>query len=250
MSIPMKKTPLLILAISLIPALTHAADTVDTSKLAGIAPGIELGEPASTPVEGLYRVRIGNQYAYLTKNGDYAFVGNLLDLKNGVNLTQQIKDRENRKRLAAFPEKDMIIFPAEGKQKGEVTVFSDTSCPYCRKLHQEIPEIQKSGISVRYIPFPRGMQKGKGYQQMVSVWCAEDRLRAMNIANGTLKADLEKRSCDAEKIIDAGYNLGLQTGVSGTPAVYLADGSKIGGYMPAEKLIEQVEKITRSNRGG
>ena len=243
----MKKYLFLFLFLLSVPVLADTPVTVDTSKLEKLARGLEVGKPVKTPVDGLYQVRIGNQYAYISESGDYAFIGNLFDLKQGIDLTKQAQAGVARQKLAAFPEDDMIIFPAEGKEIGEITVFSDTSCPYCRKLHQEIPVIQKSGISVRYIPFPRGKEKGKGYAQMLSVWCAEDRQKAMNIANGVIDADLEEKSCDSEKIINAGYELGLAAGVNGTPSVFLTDGTHIGGYLPANNIVKQVKKLSAKN---
>jgi thiol:disulfide interchange protein DsbC len=230
-------------ALFLSPSVLNAAD-VPTDKLSKLAPSLKVESPVETPVKDIYRVKIGGQYAYISKDGNYAFIGELLDLESGTSLTRQVQARDNRVRLGNFPENDMIIFPADGDEKGVITVFTDTTCPYCKKLHKEVPAIQKAGISVRYIPFPRGNKKGGGYSEMLSVWCADDKVRAMNIANGIVKEKLEKKECDADRIISAGFDLGIETGVQGTPSVFLASGSKLGGYMPAGKIIESVMKTT------
>lgn len=231
-----------LLLLSFLPSLSYAADPL-LDALQKLMPGVEIGKPAATPINDIYQVKIGNKFAYVTKNGKFALVGNLIDLNNGINLTEQAEAVENSALLKSFPEKDMIFFKAEGEEKGMITVFSDTSCPYCRKLHEEVPRLQQSGVSVRYIPFARGMQKGPGYGQMKSVWCAEDRVHAMDVASGVTKEKLQKKDCDVDNVLAAGYALGQQAGVQGTPTIFLADGSRIGGYLPAAKLLEKLSLV-------
>ena len=235
---------LIILAGMFFPGLSSAADPL-TDRLRKLMPGVKIGTLTETPVKEIYQVKIGGQYAYLTADGNYVFVGNLVDLKNGISLTEQAQAKENVPLIKTFPEKDMIIFRAEGDEKGVITVFSDTSCPYCKKLHQEVPKLQQAGISVRYIPFPRGMERGPGYREMKSVWCSDDRIRAMNIANGTIKAKLEEKDCDIDNVIRAGYELGNNVGVRGTPAIYLANGIKAGGYLPAATIFDKFSSQKR-----
>lgn len=228
-----------LIALSFLPATSHAADLL-LDNLQKHMPGVEIGKPEATPIKGIYQVKIGSKFTYITEDGKFAFVGNLLDLGNGINLTEQAEAVEVKALLKTFPENDMIFFKAEGEEKRVITVFSDTSCPYCRKLHQEVPQLQKSGVSVRYIPFARGMQKGPGYGQMKSVWCAENRIHAMNAASGVIKEKLQKKDCDVDNILAAGYALGQRAGVQGTPTIFLADGSRVGGYVPAAKLLEKL----------
>jgi len=212
------------------------------ANLQKLLPGSAISTPEKTPVNGIYQVRIGNKFAYVTENGEYALIGNLVDLKNGINLTQQAQARKNIPLLESFPEKELIVFSAEGKEKAAISVFTDTSCPFCKKFHKEVPQLQKAGVSVRYIPFPRGMDKGPGYKDMLSVWCAEDRNKAIDIAMGISKGKLGNGSCGADKALRAGFELGQRVGVQGTPTMYLPDGSSIGGYLPAQKVIESLAR--------
>ncbi|GBE08289.1 thiol:disulfide interchange protein DsbC precursor [bacterium BMS3Bbin11] len=210
------------------------------TRLQEFLPGRTISTPEKTPVNGIYQVRVGSKYIYVTEDGEYALIGNLLDLKNGINLTQRAQARDNVPLLKSFPEKDLIIFTAEGKEKAAISVFSDTSCPFCKKFHKEVPSLQKAGVSVRYIPFPRGLDKGPGYKDMLSVWCSEDRNKAMNIALGVSKGKLGNGNCGADKVLRAGFELGQRVGVRGTPTIYLPDGSSISGYVAAQKIIESL----------
>lgn len=222
-----------------------ASSTAVDPRIAGLQkllPGRAIGTPEKTPLSGIYQVKVGGKYAYVTEDGEYALVGNLLDLKNGTNLTRQAMARDNIPLLKAFPEKDVIIFKAEGKEQTAISVFSDTSCPFCKRFHRQVPQLQKAGVSVRYLPFPRGMDKGPGYKNMLSVWCSEDRNKAMNVAMGAGKGTLKARDCGADKVLRAGFDLGRQIGVQGTPTSYLSDGSLIRGYVPAEKLLNTLKQ--------
>ena len=50
----------------------------------------------------------------------------------------------------------MVVYPAEGETKSKDYIFTDVDCGYCRKLHKEVPALNKAGIEVRYLAFPRG----------------------------------------------------------------------------------------------
>jgi len=120
--------------------------------------------------------------------------------------------------------------------------YSDYECPFCKRFHRQVPQLQKAGVSVHYLPFPRGMDKGPGYKNMLSVWCSEDRNKAMNVAMGTGKGTLKAGDCGADKVLRAGFDLGRRIGVQGTPTSYLSDGSLIRGYVPAEKLLNTLKQ--------
>lgn len=205
-----------------------------------ILPGSAIGTPEKTPIKGIYQVRAGGKYVYVTEDGEYGLIGELVNLKKGINLTKKAQTSENAVLLKTFPEEDAIIFRADGKERAVISIFSDTSCPYCKKFHKEVPKLQKAGISVRYIPFPRGMERGRGYKEMLSIWCSDDRKMAMNIAMGVSNGKLEDKKCSAGKVLRAGFDLGKRVGVRGTPTSYLPDGTTIGGYVAAQKIIDKL----------
>ncbi len=66
--------------------------------------------------------------------------------------------------------------------KYTVTVFTDIECGYCRKLHSEIAEYNRQGIAIEYLAFPRMGLGSEDYRNMVSVWCASDRRKALTDA--------------------------------------------------------------------
>jgi thiol:disulfide interchange protein DsbC len=213
------------------------ADSPITSLLKQQLNGAEIGNPEPTPLANIHQAKVGPDYAYLSSDGRYALIGELIDLKTGANLTEQSKSRDRLKLIESFEQSRMTIFPAKGNKTGNLTILTDTDCPFCQKLHKELPSLQAAGITVRYIPFPRGGKQGKGYADLKSVWCAEDRQAAMNIAKGVEAGKLGPGDCAAATAVDQGYKLGIEIGIRGTPAIIMQNGQIIEGYLPAEKLI-------------
>ena len=203
----------------------------------------EVDTPVATRVEGVYQTRFGNKFAYLIEGGRYVFIGDLVDLEKAQNLTEGSRRALVTEELASFSEEKLIVFPAENKELAVLNVFTDTSCGYCQKLHTEVKYLQQAGISVHYIPYPRGGSRGPGYSDLRKVWCADDKLAAMSIAKGAAAGSLANSGdCESARYVDEGYELGNRVGVTGTPALFAADGTKFNGYVPYEQLIPQLVK--------
>ena len=130
----------------------------------------------------------------------------------------------------------MIVFPAVGEARGYIQVFTDVDCGYCRKLHNEMAQINELGIEVRYLAYPRAGVDSDTHDKMVSAWCAKDRQSAIT----QLKAGASVPTKTCQNAISDHYGLGQQLGISGTPAIVLADGRLLPGYLPAERLAAAV----------
>ncbi|MDJ0833448.1 MAG: DsbC family protein [Gammaproteobacteria bacterium] len=200
-----------------------------------------VAEVVETPAEGIYQTRFqtrtGTNFAYLTGDGRYVIVGDLIDLQAQVNLTELSRRGLAKQQLDSLSVDDLSVFPAVNETKTVINIFTDTSCPYCQKLHSEVPELQKAGIEVRYIPFPRGGARGPGYQALKQVWCAEDKAKSMDIAKGVATGELPAADCSQASFVDQGYVIGNQVGITGTPAIFTESGQKLDGYVPYQQLI-------------
>lgn len=190
-----------------------------------------------TPLEGVYQTQFGDKIAYLIDGGRYVFIGDLIDLESAQNLTEISRKGIVKDTLDQVPDSEYVVYPAKGVEKTHLNVFTDTSCGYCRKLHKEINHLQDAGISVRYLPFPRGGNRGPGYQDLKSVWCAADPLQAMHIAKGVSDGELIEADCERAILVDKGFEIGRKLGITGTPSLFSAAGTKFNGYVPYNELI-------------
>ncbi|HWK53449.1 MAG TPA: thioredoxin fold domain-containing protein [Hyphomicrobiales bacterium] len=236
----------LLLPLLLLSGTALMADTGDSAETAAIRalllktqPNIEVREIAKSPIEGLYEVGIQNgQTIYVSRDAKYLIPGDLYkaEAEGLVNLGEGHRNELRRDKIAALDEKDMIVYEAKGERKATITVFTDVDCPYCRKLHGEVAELNAMGIAVRYLGFPRTGLNTETYHKMVSTWCADDPKAMMTSAKRG--ADIPAADCP-NKIAEQ-YRLGREVGVTGTPALVLEDGTMLPGYVPAQTLAEAI----------
>jgi thiol:disulfide interchange protein DsbC len=206
-------------------------------KLSGMFEQIEPEHINPSPIEGWYAVQKGSTIAYVSGDGRYLLQGDLIDLDTEVNLSEASRDGARRDLLASLDQDQLITFsPAEVKHT--ITVFTDVECTYCRRLHSQIDEYLALGIEVRYMLYPRNGPASKSWNTSEEVWCATDRNKALTAAK--LDRKFESSACDAS-IVQDHYVLGQQVGLSGTPAILLADGTLISGYLPPDTLNQRLE---------
>lgn len=190
---------------------------------------------SESTVSGLYQVTLGFEVLHVTSDGQHLITGDIIELTSGKRVAESGLDAKRRRMIASVNESDMVIFPAQAESKAKITVFTDITCPYCRKLHKEVDTLNEAGITVRYLAFPRNGIPSEGEEQLTTVWCSADRQSAMTEAkNG---ASITAPECDSP--VAAQYQLGVDMGLRGTPAIVLADGTLVSGYVPAQQLIPQ-----------
>ena len=206
--------------------------TLDTLKLE-----LPVESIAPSPLNGLYEVKLkGGRVLYASADGQFVVQGYLFQVQNGkpVNLTEKTERLAISKTINAIPAAEMVVYPAVGETKSHITVFTDTTCPYCHKLHEEVGELNKMGVEVRYLAFPRQGLGSPGDEQLQAVWCSKDRKGAMDrMVDGK---DIKAAKCDNP--VTKQYELGQSIGVNGTPAIVLADGQVVPGYQPAAQVAK------------
>lgn len=206
-------------------------------KLSGMFEQIEPEHINPSPIEGWYAVQKGSTIAYVSADGRYLLQGDLIDLDTEVNLSEASRNGSRRDLLASLDQDQLITFsPAEVKHT--ITVFTDVECTYCRRLHSQIDEYLALGIEVRYMLYPRYGPASQSWNTSEEIWCATDRNKALTAAK--LDRKFESSACDAS-IVQDHYVLGQQVGLSGTPAILLADGTLISGYLPPDTLNDRLE---------
>ncbi len=235
----MKKLFVAALCLIALPAI--AADSKAVQQLKSDLVKVFGGQPdavSEAPVNGLYEVTFGPKVFYVSADGRYLLDGELFNLETRTNLTEQKRGSARLKALETIDDSSLIVYKAKGKEKHVITVFTDIDCGYCRKLHGGMAEMNELGITVRYMAYPRAGVDSPSYNKAVSVWCAKDRNKAMDVAKtGTTP---EVSSCDSP--VKQHMAMGKMIGVTGTPALVLSNGTLMPGYMPPQQLLIALEK--------
>jgi len=206
--------------------------------------GLDINSIKSSPMPGMVEMITNKGIVYATEDGKFLLQGKLYGLtKNIVNHTDDSLAQVRISGMKQFKD-DMIIFPAKD-EKYVITVFTDITCGYCRKMHKELDELNAKGITVRYLPYPRSGIKDRlgklsqGFKDLRSIWCHEDPQVALTKAK--LGSSVAQRICDSP--IEAEFNFGRQIGVNSTPVVIFENGSMLPGYRDPRELMYILKNI-------
>ncbi len=236
------------LAVDPVTAANRAADTQAEQRVrdavSKLANGqVDIASLKPSPLPGFYQVIAAGQLVYVSADGKYMLHGDLVDLAAHRNLTEAGWAAFRKAELAKVPASQFIVF-APPHPKYRVVVFTDVNCGYCRALHEHIEEINRLGIEVDYLAWPReGVHTTAGrdtptYTEMVSVWCAADRQAAFTAA---MSGDKPKPAQCAHPVRQQ-FELGLKLGVDSTPTIVDPDGYVVGGYLPPDKLLQMLQR--------
>ena len=234
---------------------TDAKDTADATKKDTAKSGTDKAEvleslkkilekhlrvaPSSlkeSKIPNLYEAMYGTEVVYVSADGKYFINGDMINLETRENVSN-IAKQSVRKGIMEKQDNKPIVFKAKN-EKHKLTVFTDIDCPYCAKLHREVPQLNEAGVTVEYLMFPRAGIHSNSYKKAVSVWCADDQQTALTKAKK--REQIEEKTC--KNPIETQYNLGQEIGVNGTPALITKSGKLIPGYVPADRLVKILEK--------
>ncbi len=235
----MKFFSLLLFIFSLLMTFTVSAEVDNAEKLkqalSKSMPNVKVTRISATPVDGMYEVIVGSQVVYMSVDARYMIEGDLFDLKTKRNVSEDAKSVIRLAVIDKLGADNMLVYTPE-KVNDTITVVTDIDCPYCRRLHNEIPDYMENDIQVRYIFMP--LKGAADMKKTVSVWCADNQQQALDTAKSGGK--VEDKTCDNP--IKEHMASARELGVRGTPAILLEDGRLLPGYVPVDKLIAELRK--------
>lgn len=206
--------------------------------------GLDIDSVTVSPFNSLLEVVTSQGIFYASPDGKFLVHGKLYGIdENVVNYTEESLAKVRVNGMKQFKD-DMIVYPAKN-EKHVITVFTDITCGYCRKMHKQMDELNEKGITVRYLAYPRSGVKdqfgqySQGFKDLRSIWCHEQPSEAMTKAK--LGSNVAQRICD--KPIEAEFNFGRQVGVSGTPAIIFDNGFMLPGYKEPAALLAILESM-------
>ena len=183
---------------------------------------------AEMPVGVVYSLDVHDAQAFLgsmTKYWDSIFLSEEKRVVKRLGLTSDLDTSE------------MIVFAPAGPVKDYINVFTDITCGYCRKLHLEIDDLNRRGIEVRYLAYPRDGPDSQGASLLATAWCSKNRQAALTRMKSGV--ELPINNC-ADNPIAKHFALGNKLGIWGTPAIVTSSGMMIPGYRPAADLAQMI----------
>lgn len=227
------------LSLSLLSFSAAHADikTVETN-LKKNFPDIPVSSVNTTPIKDIYEVFMGGRIVYTNDDAKLFFVGNLIDLKNQKNLTEDREQVLNKIDISKLP-LDKAIKHVKGNGSRTLYIFSDPDCPYCHRLEQELTKVNNVTIYLFLYPITSlHPNAGKISEQ---IWCSKDQYNTWEEYVLNKKKPTNTNKCSTPLL--ALQKLGDSLDITGTPTFFLKDGSRISGAKTAEEIEELLKNV-------
>lgn len=211
-------------------------------------PSLSVEGITDSPVEGIKEIKLSNgDFLYGSPGSDHLFSGRLLSFTGDdlVDLTEQRKRQDRAEMLQDLAAGTTITFAANGDEEHEIFVFTDITCPYCKKFQEHMAEMNERGITVHYLALPRSGIDTSVANTMARIWCAEDPQAAIDDAFSGKSFSQKVMPC-RPPVADQ-YTMAQSLGVNGTPSVFSEDGRNLGGYMTPDELVAAIASTAGIN---
>lgn len=146
-----------------------------------------------------------------------------------------------------IPDEMTIVYPSVGQEKYQVTIFSDITCPFCQKNHEDFQSFQEKGVTLRAALFPRRGMDAPEAAIMTKVMCGADMASRRDLLDRAYKGDTleEAPLCDngyLKNIRDIAVASDTGLGVESTPTLMSSNGVRVNGY-PRENAVEAIMNL-------
>jgi len=215
----------------------HGSEAVIRKAVQARFPDLPVESIAKTPFNGIYEVVLGGRIVYTDEKVSYVFIGNLLDTRGPG---ERDLTRERGAQLAAQTLRkatDQAIKRVRGTGKRVIYTFEDPNCGYCKQLQKELTKVNDVTIYTFLMP----ILSQDSVEKSRAIWCAKDRAKAWDDVMLRGLALPGEAKCDTP--LEKNMELAQRFRINGTPAIFLADGRMLGGYVPADEL-EKAMKST------
>ncbi len=200
--------------------------------------GVQVDSIKKTVYGGLYEVRVGDDIYYTDDKAQFLFVGDVVDLNTHKNLTKQRLEKLNAMNFSDLPF-DLAFKQVKGDGSRVIAVFEDPNCGYCKRLRKALQSVD----NITIYTFMYDILSDDSAVKSRNVWCTADPAKTWNdwMINGK-PAPQAPDSCKEDphdKIMALGHKLHI----SGTPAIFFTDGTRIPGYIDAAAMEEKLNTI-------
>jgi len=260
-------TPILVGVLAL-SAVTGAVGIAYASGAPGLQKKLQKAFPNTTITSvdcrqptRLCEVTAGPNVFYASKDGRYAFVGAVLDVKDRIDLTdKRIKELAAVDNVAGkiggrpsappnapapqdpgqalppsvikvtLPKTNAIIHHPGAPLK--LTAFTDINCGYCKMMFDAL----RAAPDIELTEYPMEMLNPDSGVKAKLALCAEDRAKSVEALYQGGQVRVSGDCAKAAQMVAQNTAFGRQNGIDGTPTLVRSDGAANPGFMPVDKL--------------
>lgn len=247
----MKKT--LAITLSMLSLTAFANQDLENQvkiKLTRIDPHFAEYKIENANFKDLYKIYKDEDVLYTDKDVSFLIFGKIVKVDKNNFMTMLGEEEMKEKNLAIlnkYDKSDFVKYQAKGDKKISLYVFSDITCPYCRKFHQYVDVLNQNGIEINYIPFPRnGLQDIKTVQSLKKVYCSSNPQEEFTKAFENPKLYInntkaEETVCAKADKINQFYQYADELKVVGTPAIFTENGAYISGFDDISNFTKKIK---------
>jgi thiol:disulfide interchange protein DsbC len=181
----------------------------------------------------------GPQLFYADERARVIVVGQVLDGRTGLNLTEERLRTLNAIDWATLPFADAIT-TRRGNGRRKVAVFSDPNCPFCKRFEKDLAKLDDITVHIFLYPVIRP----DSVRLTKSVWCSPDRAKAWN---DLMLRDIEPTAApDCDTPVEKLVALGRSLGASSTPTWFVETGERYSGAIPLQDTRRILDEAVRA----
>lgn len=230
-----------LLATALLASCVDAQNTVEAGIKKTLEPhlgGATIESVKETPYGGLYEVRVAGDILYTDKKGEFLVIGQVYDVKSSRNLTRERLDDINKIKFSDLP-LELALKQVKGNGKRVIAVFEDPNCGYCKRLRQTT---LKDIDNVTIYTFMYNILSQDSFTKSKNIWCAPNPNKAWDdwMINGKVPP-AAPNACESPN--DKVLALGQKLRITGTPAIFFSDGTRIPGAIDLKTLEAKFDSL-------
>lgn len=191
-----------------------------------------------TPFTDLYEITLNkNEIVYTNAATEFTMIGNLIHNTDQRNLTQERIDELNVVDFKTFPLSQSIT-TVKGSGKRKIVLFEDPNCGYCKVFRKTLKDFDNITVHTFIIDI-LGADSTEKAQKLL---CSQNPSKALDdwMLNGTISNN--KTQCDTSTL-QKNKALALKIGITGTPTIFLEDGTRLPGAVDAASLEKVLQKL-------
>ena len=193
----------------------------------------KIDEVRTTPMQGLYEVRVGTDVFYTDAQGNYLIQGELIDTQARRNLTEDRIKALTAVKFSDLPLNDAIKV-VQGKGERHIAVFADPNCGYCKRFERDMQSVDNVTMHVFLIPIlsPDSVEKSR------NIWCAKDQAKACQ--DYMLKGEKSTSATCDTKALERNLAFAHKYKITGTPTIVFTDNTRVPGAISAKDVEKRL----------